>query len=88
MSAPTSSTLTAYTVTGMTCAHCVSSVTHEVGKIPGVVAVDVDLPSGLVNVESRGTLDDGAVAAAVTEAGYEVVAAPAAEAGSCCGTCH
>ena len=61
-----------YTVTGMTCGHCVSAVTDEVGKLDGVQAVDVDLTSGRVTVESEGPLDDAAVAAAVDEAGYAV----------------
>ena len=61
-----------FTVTGMTCGHCVSAVTEEVGKLDGVQAVDVDLTSGRVTVESEGPLDDAAVAAAVDEAGYAV----------------
>lgn len=59
-----------YTVTGMTCAHCVSSVGFEIGQLPGVTDVDVDLASGLVTVTSGQPVDDAAVAAAVDEAGY------------------
>ena len=66
------STTSTYTVDGMTCGHCVASVTDEVSKIDGVTAVDVDLASGQVTVESDGPLDDTAVAAAVDEAGYTV----------------
>src|SRR3954470_6909175 len=65
-------TTKAYTVQGMTCEHCVRAVTDEVGSIPGVEAVEVDLESGTVRV-SGGRLDDSAVAAAVDEAGYSVV---------------
>ena len=61
-----------YTVTGMTCSHCVSSVTAEVGRIPGVTAVQVDLASGSVAVTGDQPVDDAAVAAAVDEAGYEL----------------
>jgi copper chaperone len=61
-----------YTVTGMTCGHCVTSVTEEVSQIPGVTAVDVDLASGGVTVTSEGPVDEAAVRAAVEEAGYEV----------------
>jgi copper chaperone len=61
-----------FTVTGMTCDHCVRSVSAEVGKIDGVTQVGVDLASGLVTVESSGPLDDAAIAAAVDAAGYEV----------------
>jgi copper chaperone len=62
-----------YTVAGMTCEHCVRAVTTEVGALPGVRQVDVDLASGRVTVASDDTLDDAAVAAAVDEAGYAVV---------------
>jgi copper ion binding protein len=60
-----------YTVTGMTCAHCVASVTEEVSEIPGVAAVDVELEDGRVSVRGAGFSDED-VAAAVREAGYEV----------------
>jgi copper chaperone len=63
-----------YTVTGMTCAHCVRSVTEEIAKVPGVAAVDVDLASGRVIVTSDEPVDDTAIVAAVDEAGYEVAA--------------
>ncbi len=65
---------TDYTVRGMTCGHCVSAVTEEVTKIPGVTDVDVDVTAGRVTVWSSGPVSDEAVAAAVDEAGYEVVA--------------
>ncbi|MEV6555779.1 copper ion binding protein [Nocardia sp. NPDC051756] len=61
-----------YTVTGMTCGHCVSSVKTEIGKIDGVTGVDVDLASGAVTVDSAAPIADSAIAAAVDEAGYEV----------------
>lgn len=61
-----------YTVTGMTCGHCVASVTEEVSEIPGVEAVDVVLETGAVTVTSEQPLDDTAVRAAVEEAGYQL----------------
>ena len=61
-----------YTVSGMTCGHCVASVREEVGEVEGVRAVDVDLESGRVSVAGEGFSDE-AVRAAVGEAGYEVV---------------
>ncbi len=66
-------TSTEYTVRGMTCGHCASAVTEEVTKIPGVTDVDVDVAAGRVTVRSTGPVPDDAVAAAVDEAGYEVV---------------
>jgi len=59
-----------WNVTGMTCGHCVASVTEEVSAIPGVQDVQVDLPTGVVAVTSEAPLDPAAVAAAVEEAGY------------------
>jgi copper chaperone len=61
-----------YTVTGMTCEHCVRSVSEEVAALPGVTAVDVDLPSGGLTVTSDAPVDDAEVRAAVEEAGYEL----------------
>ncbi|MBS2961999.1 heavy-metal-associated domain-containing protein [Actinocrinis puniceicyclus] len=74
MSHETPTTVTAtYTVSGMTCGHCVASVTEEVGAIEGVTGVEVDLADGKVTVTSAAALADAAVRAAVEEAGYEVV---------------
>jgi copper ion binding protein len=61
-----------YTVTGMTCGHCVASVTEEVQEIPGVERVDVVLDTGAVTVTSAEPVDDAAVKAAVEEAGYQL----------------
>jgi copper chaperone len=62
---------TTYTVSGMTCEHCVSSVTEEVREVPGVSDVQVELDSGRLTVE--GDADPTAVQAAVQEAGYSAV---------------
>ncbi|GAA3420038.1 heavy-metal-associated domain-containing protein [Streptosporangium vulgare] len=68
-------TTTTYAVKGMTCGHCVSSVTEEVTEVPGVTGVKVDLATGLVTVDGDGPFDNAAITAAVEEAGYEVVTA-------------
>ncbi len=60
-----------YTVTGMTCGHCVSSVREEVAEIAGVDTVDVDLASGRLTVTGSDVAED-AVRRAVADAGYEV----------------
>lgn len=65
-------TTAAYTVSGMTCEHCVRSVTEEIGTIGGVTDVRVDLPTGGVTVTSELPLDAAQVRAAVEEAGYEL----------------
>ena len=67
------SSTSTYTVTGMTCGHCVSSVTEEVTKIPGVTDVQVELATGSVTVTSEAPVDAAAVKDAVDEAGYELV---------------
>ena len=60
------------TVTGMTCGHCVASVTEEITELGGVEGVEVDLPTGSVTITSNEPLDPTAVAGAVEEAGYAV----------------
>ncbi|NUP27721.1 MAG: heavy-metal-associated domain-containing protein [Nocardia sp.] len=65
-------TTSTYTVTGMTCGHCVQSVRTEIGKIDGVTSVDVDLASGRVVVEGSAPIADADIAAAVDEAGYAI----------------
>jgi copper chaperone len=65
-------------VHGMTCANCVRHVTEELSAVDGVESVDIALVAGgvsTVTVRSGRILDDDAIAAAVAEAGYEVVAA-------------
>jgi len=62
-----------YTVKGMTCQHCVMSVTEEVSDIAGVEKVEVDLASGRLSVTAD-AIDDRAVATAVQEAGYALAA--------------
>ncbi|WP_323793530.1 heavy-metal-associated domain-containing protein [Nocardioides sp.] len=65
-------TVQSYTVNGMTCGHCVASVTEEITELAGVTDVAVDLPTGAVSVTSVEPLDDDAVRAAVEEAGYQL----------------
>jgi copper chaperone len=60
-----------YAVAGMTCEHCVASVREEVGELPAVTHIDVELASGQLTVTGEG-LDDDAVRAAVAQAGYRL----------------
>jgi copper chaperone len=59
-----------YTVSGMSCGHCKAAVEEEVARVPGVESVNADLDSKLVVVRGD-ALEDGAVRAAIDEAGYE-----------------
>ena len=61
---------TTWTVTGLTCGHCVASVTEELLDVSDIEAVDVDLPSGAVTVTSAGPVERETIEAAVEEAGY------------------
>ena len=61
-----------FTVTGMTCGHCVSAVSSELQAIPGVTDVTVDLATGgpsAVTVTSDSPVSETDVAAALDEAG-------------------
>lgn len=58
------------TVEGMSCEHCVATVTTEVGAVPDVGSVAVDLEAGTVTVAGG---DRAAIEAAIDEAGFDVV---------------
>jgi copper chaperone len=68
------STELTYSVPGVSCAHCEAAITQEVEQVAGVSSVEVDLDAKTVVVRGD-ALDDGAVRAAIDEAGYEVAAA-------------
>lgn len=68
---------TTISVSGMTCGHCVSSVTEELAELKGVENVAVNLNAGgisEVTITSTLTLDAAEISEAVAEAGYLVVA--------------
>ncbi|MBK8464067.1 MAG: heavy-metal-associated domain-containing protein [Nigerium sp.] len=67
-------TVASYTVSGMTCSHCVGAVTEEVSAIPGVTEVSVDLESGALKVTSEAPVDFDRIVEAVAEAGDYTVA--------------
>ena len=63
-------------INGMTCGHCVASVTEELSEVPGVLNVEVILNSGATckaTVVTNTELDDNALRDAVSEAGFELV---------------
>ena len=60
-----------YSVPGVSCGHCRTAITEEVEQLPGVSGVDVDLEAKRVTVTGTG-IDDGALRAAIDEAGYEI----------------
>jgi len=73
-----SATETQYLVTGMTCNHCVASVTEELSELDGVDSVSVELNVGgqsRVTVTTSHPVAQEAIHAAVTEAGYDLASA-------------
>jgi copper chaperone len=68
---------TTVSVSGMTCGHCISSVSEELESLAGVETVDIELNSGgisTVTITSAGALSSAEIGEAVAEAGYMVVA--------------
>jgi len=59
-------------VTGMSCEHCARAVRAEVGRLPGVTEVDVDVAAGKVRVTGAPVPGDAALREAIEEAGYEI----------------
>lgn len=84
-------------VEGMTCGHCVRTITTAIQKLDNSALVDIDLSTGEVGIRSN-SIGTTAATQAIQDEGYAVVAIlygetnvtsseqPAAK--SCCGTCH
>jgi copper chaperone len=58
-------------VTGMSCEHCANAVRAEVGALPWVTEVDVDVAAGKVRVTGEPVPADAVLREAIEEAGYE-----------------
>ena len=58
-------------VAGMSCDHCANAVRAEIGKLPGVADVDVDVAAGTVRISAGPMPGDQALREAIEEAGYE-----------------
>jgi mercuric ion binding protein len=63
------------TVNGMVCAFCAQGIEKRIGKMEATKAVLVDLKRKTVVVEARDgmSLDTKAIAAEITDSGYDVV---------------
>ncbi len=59
-------------ITGMSCGHCINAVRKELGKIPGVHVLDVQIGSARVSYDPK-LVNEKALEAAITEAGYALV---------------
>jgi len=64
---------TEFVATGMTCQHCVASVTKELTEVAHVTGVTVDLPSGTITVDSDAPVNAAVAVAAIEKAGYSAV---------------
>ena len=60
-----------YTVSGMTCNHCVHAILEEVGAVPGVTGVDLTLEDAKLAVTSETPVDFDRIVEAVYEAGEQ-----------------
>lgn len=61
-------------VEGMTCQHCVQTVSERVGKMPGIENVEVDLDQKKVTVnfdESKSNVDE--ISTQIVDAGFEII---------------
>ncbi|WP_214106046.1 heavy-metal-associated domain-containing protein [Acrocarpospora catenulata] len=61
-----------FVVGGMNCGNCVTSLSQKVSAVAGVTGVEVDLPTGRMEVTAHGALDESAVRQVVTDAGFQV----------------
>ncbi len=63
-----------YRVPDVSCDHCVRAITDELGKLPGIQNVGVDLKTKLVTVQHDGSVSDAELRAGIEEAGYDIAA--------------
>ena len=61
-----------YKVKGMTCGHCIETVTQAVKRVDKSANVVVDLQANEVQVSSDTTANTVSIAAAIRSAGYRV----------------
>lgn len=71
--AETGASTVAYGVLGMSCGHCSAAVTEALTALPGVTAVEIDLPGKRALVTSHAPLEIAAVRDAVEDAGYQLL---------------
>ncbi len=60
-------------VKGMSCQHCVMSVTKALGQLEGIKNVHVDLAKGEVRFDNTKEITSNQIEKAIEEAGYEVI---------------
>jgi copper chaperone len=60
-------------VKGMSCQHCVGSVTKALSEIEGITDVQVDLDKGEATFNQQNPVDEQIIKDAITKIGFEVV---------------
>ena len=63
---------TTFHVDGMTCQRCHDAVADQIGRLPGVAGVHIDVTTGTVTVTAEMPVDRVDVAAVVKTAGYDL----------------
>jgi len=60
-------------VKGMSCQHCVMSVTKALGQLEGIKNVQVDLAKGEVRFDNSKEIASSRIEKAISDAGYQVI---------------
>jgi copper chaperone len=61
-------------VMGMSCQHCVMSVTKALNQLGGIQNIQVDLAKGEVRFDNTKEVASNRIEKAIKDAGYEVIA--------------
>jgi copper chaperone len=62
-------------VKGMSCQHCVMSVTKALNQLDGIQSIQVDLQKGEVRFDNTKAIALNRIEKAIQDAGYEVIQA-------------
>jgi len=60
-------------IKGMSCQHCVASVTKALSEIKGITDVQVNLEKGEATFNEQSPVDNDTIKEAITKIGFEVV---------------
>ncbi|MEW6003503.1 MAG: copper ion binding protein [Nitrospirota bacterium] len=65
--------ITILKVKGMSCEHCVMSITKALNQLEGIKNVQVDLSKGEVRFDDTKEVASNRISKAIQDAGYEVI---------------
>ena len=60
-------------VKGMSCQHCVMSVTKALNQLDGIKNVQIDLTKGEVRFDNTKEIASNRIEKVITDAGYEII---------------